>query len=399
MKNIIIFILSNVLLSYNIEPNLHKNNWNINTYETLNKLIIENGRKSPGYNPQCRPYAVFDFDNTSIEGDITLTTMTYMIENLRFKIEPSKLFEILVKDLGDIDRNFTYDGITDISIRRLALDICKDYNFLYTNYISLYSKKNKRAFEKIKKSPEYQDFRARLWVMNNIIYLHYDYEASCLFPLKLFSEMTSTEKDNLVREAASFNFSKGKPYTELWSATQTGNKGKIEVSVPKGLSISKELKDLYKTLKYNGFDIYICSASEERIVEVIATDPKYGLSIDKEHVYGLRLISTTDGKITACFDKTYIQTYNEGKTKAIMKYIAPSHCGKVPVLVAGDSNGDYSMLTELKGMQVGLIINCNSGGNIRKLVIKAVSDTSKQTYPKYLVQNPSPSILSSSPTF
>ena len=61
-----------------------RGNWNKDVYKALCTLIEENGIRSAGYDPDCRPYAVFDFDNTTIFNDITQNLMLYQIENLRF---------------------------------------------------------------------------------------------------------------------------------------------------------------------------------------------------------------------------------------------------------------------------------------------------------------------------
>ena len=71
--------------------------------------------------------------------------------------------------------------------------------------------------------------------------------------------------------------------------------------------------------------------------------------------------------------------------------MAPDHCGKEPSLVAGDSNGDYAMLTEFKDLKVGLIINCLNGGEIGELMKMAIEDKaetplSERTSPQYVVQ-------------
>ena len=50
-----------------------------------------------------------------------------------------------------------------------------------------------------------------------------------------------------------------------------------------------------------------------------------------------------------------------------------------PVLVAGDSNGDYEMLTAFKDLKLGLIINAGNGG--------AIGELAESGNPKYVVQN------------
>ena len=64
-----------------------------------------------------------------------------------------------------------------------------------------------------------------------------------------------------------------------------GQSGKITTSFKTGFAITNEMKDLYHCLMANGFDVYICSASLKEIVEAVATDPKYGLNLDRDHEF------------------------------------------------------------------------------------------------------------------
>ncbi|MGM9765311.1 MAG: hypothetical protein ACI3ZO_03030, partial [Candidatus Cryptobacteroides sp.] len=69
----------------------------------------------------------------------------------------------------------------------------------------------------------------------------------------------------------------------------------------------------------------------------------------------------------------YDQTFMDGKVACIRKLIAPRHGGKDPVLVAGDSSGDYQMLTSFEGMKLGLIFDRGSSSSLRTLIDKVQS--------------------------
>ena len=176
------------------------------------------------------------------------------------------------------------------------------------------------------------------------------------------------------------------PFLEKWESPERGLCGKVSVSFTRGIGITEEIKSLYKALNNNGFSTYICSAAEEYIVETIACDKKYGFGLPPENVFGIRLAPFENGIIKSEYDTAYIQTYKEGKTKAIMEYISPLHCGKEPVLVAGDSNGDYDMLTAFKDLKAGLIIDCGNGGPIGELTKDARSGKMKSKERVYIVQ-------------
>lgn len=374
---------------------LPKDNWETKTYNVLSSLISDYGSTNKNYNPECRPYAVFDFDNTTIIGDIELTVMAYQLEHLIFAINPDDIFRFMTENLGDIDKEVETDKNQALTVRKLSKDIESDYRYLYENYISKKEEKNSKIkeelFSKIIETPEYQDFKAKVWTLSAVIYQHYEYSAGCLWLIRLYNGLTIDEQKALVKEAADEAFAIKTPFIDTWTSPDMGNCGKVSIKLMRGLGISKEIKSLYKTLQNNGFDVYICSASEENILEAIACDPKYGLGHSPEYTYGVRSQETINGKIIAKYDTTYIQTYKEGKVKAIMAYMAPNHCGKEPSLVAGDSNGDYAMLTEFKDLKVGLIINCLNGGEIGELMKMAIEDKaetplSERTSPQYVVQ-------------
>ena len=65
-------------------PLLPRDAWTDEVYEALLKTICEAPEDS---------YAVFDFDNTTIINDISMTLMVYMVENLRFVFPKEEAFK------------------------------------------------------------------------------------------------------------------------------------------------------------------------------------------------------------------------------------------------------------------------------------------------------------------
>ncbi|MCM1503210.1 MAG: haloacid dehalogenase-like hydrolase [Bacteroidales bacterium] len=349
---------------------LPKDNWEPSVYAGLDGMISRCGKYSDGYDPECRPYAVFDFDNTTVINDISMTLMIYMVENMKFAFSPDEAFGAFTGGLQDIDTVMT--GFA-CSARDFAEDLCHDYRAIRGRM------DGGAAMEDVHSMPEYLDFRAKLWGLNEGIENTYDYGTWCLWMPSLLSGMTYGQIQDLTRESASYWLAWGKIWTEKWNSPD----GIVSASVMKGLALPKESVNLYRTLADNGIDVYICSASLEAIVETMACDPAFGLGLDPEHVFGIRL---ADGDMPGGgFDKDYDQTFLGGKTKCIRRFIAPSHCGRGPVLVAGDSNGDYDMLTAFPDMKVGLIINCQRSGGIAELGRIALEQGDDESQ-RYLLQ-------------
>jgi hypothetical protein len=117
-------------------------------------------------------------------------------------------------------------------------------------------------------------------------------------------------------------------------------------------------KELINTLMANGIDVWIVSASNEEVVRMVVSDPKYGYNIDPKHVLGVAVMmkNTTSGDLTVSrkqiADGTYNQTANldlvlgsylwtpatwyAGKWAAVLTYI---DMWKKPILAAGDTPG------------------------------------------------------------
>ena len=337
---------------------LEKGSWTGKNHKALTELVREYGNMSPEYDPQNRPYAVFDFDNTLVVGDISLATMVYQIENLEFAIDPDVFFLALTDCIPNID--CALEGFPGVSARMLATDLYNDYIYLYDNYIS----SREMTLGEISRSDEFKDFRAKLWALSLGADTTFGYETGCLWILRLFSGMETARVRELACRAAEAAMDE-RIREEKWTSPKSGEASEVEVMVPRGLRIRKEMINLTETLIHNGIDVYICSASSELLVEAVAE--RWFPAIAETAVYGLRTTSGETMSPGARYAASYPHTFHEGKCELIDRYIAPSHGRKGPILVAGDSNGDYAMLTSYASMKLGLIIDRPSDGEIAAL--------------------------------
>lgn len=342
----------------NGRADLPQGGWDSAVYNSLSTLLSENGSGSPDYDPECRPYAVFDFDNTTIINDISMTLMIYQAENLRYAFSPEKAFDAFTAWLPDLDTVMTGPGL---SVREIGNDLAADYVYLRARLDS------GSALSEVREMPEYLDLRAKLMALNEGVENTFDYGTWCLWMPSLFTGMTYDELTALTKESVDYWMSSGRIWTEEWKSPD----GKAEVSVQKGLVLPGDRENLYKALRGNGIDVYVCSASLETVVEAMACSPEYGLCVPPENVFGIRL--TGERIVGGGFVPGYDQTFMDGKVACIRKLIAPRHGGKDPVLVAGDSSGDYQMLTSFEGMKLGLIFDRGSSSSLRTLIDKVQS--------------------------
>ncbi len=357
---------------------LEQEGWAPRVREALDCLLAECGKSSPDYDASVRPYAVFDFDNTTIINDIAQTLLVYQIENRRFAIAPEDFYTVLTESLSDLDIDFG-GGLTP---RMLAEDLARDYAFLCTC----------TDLDEMRRSGQYLDFRAKLWYYSSSTDMAYpDSPFGCVWIISMLEGMTRDEVMALTRESVDYWMAQPSMWRERWESPD----GNVSVNVPKGLAFTPEMKELYAALSRSGIDVYICSASFETIVEAVACVPRYGLGLDASQVFGIRVAPTADEYFKAVADSSYAQPYRSGKVECILSQMAPSHGGRGPVLVAGDSNGDYAMLTQFPDLKVGLIIECLRGGDIGALAETARRDTTQVTLcgrsaPLYVVQGRDP---------
>ena len=325
---------------------LEPGRWNPENKMKLEKLIEKN--KNNGN------YVVFDWDYTSIYQDTQENLFRYQIDNLKFKMTPEEFKIAIRKDIPKDNFAEGYEN-TDgkkINIDKIGEDLDKDYTFLYENYI----KNKKMTLEEIQKTEEFKDFRGKLAFLYEAIGGTFSHDIAYPWVLYQFTGMTPNEVKVLAKEANDFGIgNKLGKYTLESSDKLTGKAGKIVYSYKSGLRTQPETANLFHTFKDNGIDVYIVSASLEDVVEVFAADPSYGYNIPEDNVFGMRL-EMKDGKYTTEYKKDYPQTQTKGKVKAINSFIKPNHNGKEPILVAGDSSGDYNMLTEFKDIQTLLIM-------------------------------------------
>lgn len=356
-----------ITLACNSVTPLPQGDWTPDAHAKISTVLKDCGKASKGYDKAVKPYAVFDFDNTSIINDVEVSLETFQLLNLRYKIRPENIFQTITGRIGDIDLPIC----GDLTARMLAQDIAADYQILYEEYIGKFedpqTQEAKDALAKVRETDTYKDFAAKYKVLSASIGNAYDYSVDVLWILNGLAGMTYDEITELTKESCRYFTAMDGVSEVTWESPEMGVCGKVSGTHLEGIGISNEMKSLYRTLKANGFDVYIVSASLETVVEAMACGPEFGFEMEPDHVFGLRMKETADGLFDADYSDEYIQTFKAGKTGAIKAYIAPSHGDRGPSLVAGDSNGDYNMLTDFDDMKVGLIINCGNTGNIGAL--------------------------------
>lgn len=283
-------------------------------------------------------YAVFDFDKTSIVHDVSQALWVYQVEHLCYADAPSHGF---------------LDGIPDVSQAVAGTTTFAQMGeVLKEEYKQLEAlRADEQSLEQIHETDTYKDFRARMAVMLTTMDDVFGYEVSYLWMPGLLAGYTEAEAREVVQDAIKDQLGKDKLEVQEWTSPD----GRWSTPVERGIWFSPEMKDLYRCLADNGITAYVCSASLELIVEVLACDPEMGVGLPPEQVFGLRFVP--GDRLKADYDPAYVQPIRDGKVTCIKTFMSPQHGNKGPVLVGGDSNGDVPMLIAFEDTRHGLIID------------------------------------------
>ncbi len=309
-------------------------------------------------------YVVFDFDNTSIIYDIEEALLIYQIENLKFAIDPVDMPDILATGIPDLalEMDESENGVI-VTPEALITDISGDYEYLYNNYEGL---EGDLSLDEIHETNEYADFSAKLRYMYDEVGDYFDHAVSYPWVTYLFTGMTPDEVQSLATESDSYWGDYGVYEKVSWTSPEEtpGEAGIVTVSYTTGLHATDELLDLYSVMWANDIDVYIVSASAQDVV--VATTQVFGYDCPEENVYAMRNQLDENGVYTNEYDYDwggegmYAQTQGEGKSTVIENFIAPNYDGAGPLIVFGDSSGDWNMMTdwmECGDTELGVIFN------------------------------------------
>lgn len=347
---------------------IQKGSWNDRAFHFINKLIRDYGRDNPAYNPEKKPFAVFDWDNTSIIGDVEEAAFYYLVTELAFKINPEELYQIIRKNVDKADFADPYKNLEGkpVNIDQISSDIYDVYKRLYGTSDRL---GGDVSFEIIKQTNAYKEFVSKMiFRYKAAVYDKNARDPYCWITF-LFANYNQIQIEEFCQKAFA-SVKKENPRREIFTSPEMKSQaGQISTSYFVGLGDIKEMADLYHSLEREGIDVYVVSASFIDIVRAFAKENSY--DFEKEKVLGMRLAKDKEGIILPDLDHNFPRTQKEGKSETIRKYIQnPFNYG--PIMVGGDSDGDYSMMTEFEETQLRLIIDRSRVGEINKLKAKAL---------------------------
>ena len=293
-------------------------------------------------------YAVFDFDLTCAYCDLEHVALNAMVEDDAFAFGPDDWPRLFTADVPDPDLPLD-PACPAATLRNLALD-CADLH------------RELRAIRREKGADAARRSDARAALLAKAHYLRTNageaWGPSFGYPWikRFFSGRTPAEFRSwlsgiLVSAAADGSFARVHGRVP---ASRAGRSGVVETKFLRGFAVPREMTDLVATLQKSGIAVYVVSGSCRDAV-LAATRGGTGYEIPAEHIFGIRLQTDGKGCLLGRADPSAPVTWGPGKPAVIRSRIAPRHHGKDPVLIAGDSNGDYAMLTAFADLEAGLV--------------------------------------------
>lgn len=333
-----------------LDPTLE---WYGDNRQRLDAMIDERGAFSPGYDPDRKPVAVFDWDNTVIKNDVGDATMFWMLLHDKILQPPDGnwawtspyLTAAAVSSLGEACGAAAEPGDPLPTSESAA---CADE--ILSVYVDGETTGGDAAFEG---------------------HNHRTLEPAYAWFAQLGAGYSPDEIATFAASAVGENLAAAEDTVQT-VGTRTGLTAWLRIYDP--------IRDLIDVLQNNGFDVWVVSASPQSVVEPFAAM----VNIAADRVIGIRQVTTENGELTynlqGCgpipdgtndgageFTGNSLITYIEGKRCWINKVIfgasGPSALEKNPdaskrqVFGAGDSDTDLSFLQDATGLR--LTINRN----------------------------------------
>ena len=282
--------------------------------------------------PTCSGYAVFDWDNTSIAGDIQEGVLAFQIKHDRWLLEPTKMKSALHAEIPSEALSQTvYAGLTLGEVLKRAARA----------YATLWELPKEDAR---REAPRAELGWALFCAYNTLKGASSD-NVRCQWIACLCAAGATPEQiTELTHDAITWHHAID-PSMMMWPEPEDlPDHDEDAITSRVGLRALSSMIALYKELRTCGVDVWVCSASMEQVVRAFASDPRYGYGVAPERVIGLRpALDEATRRYQPRLEG--IATHGSGKARAIEALIALRYEGRGPCLVAGDSEGDVAMMT------------------------------------------------------
>ncbi len=256
------------------------------------------------------------------------------------------------------------------------------------------------SLENLKLTAQFKDFEAKMWFTYAALEETFSPNVAYTWILYVtYPGFNSYEIKSMVKKAINLAVKSNNKKDFFDSPVNLpGKAGAVSNSAAGNYFVNairptQEIGMLFKKLEKNKISVYISTASMQDIIEAVATDPAFGYELPRNRVLGLRLKKDRSGRYMSLYDNSGGYTINsmEGKAYNINNILVEKYHSN-PVMIAGDSDGDYYMMTQLSGLngvrmlnkynpvQLVLIVNRLKHGKISELCKIAASQLAGRMY-------------------
>ena len=345
------------------ETNTEEVGFSEQSKQAVADFVAMYGKDSESYNGNA--YVVCDFDNTTAVFDITYQAIIYQLEHMAFALKPDELKEAVSTEL-DMKADDNADWVADVSAA---------YNQLWDSYGPFTpAGVDDETMKTIQADAWWKEFSTKMRAFLYHVEDTTPEEINYSWILYWFSEMKPEEVYDLFYRSCAEN---EKVETQLvkWTSPEEieSKLGVIDCEFPCGVSITEDVKNMYKSFCEGGIDVWVCSASH--LDGVRAAVDAFGIS---DYITGVIGMTQTleNGVYASSYDyktgypcdnlgngkwqksKYAIKTLPglEGKVIAIENALVPLYgCG--PLAGFMDSSGDFNFCTEFDSLKLVICYN------------------------------------------
>jgi hypothetical protein len=326
---------------------LQRLNWSQRNFDALNEFVA-------GVRPG--EIAVFDWDNTCIFGDIGDAFFRNQVFNLKFRFGAERLRQIIPGRVHGIDR-VSVNG-KPWPLRRLRERI-----------VGAYGRIAGQAPARIAGSDDHLDFSAGLLALNRGLEQTpgIGCEFAYLWTVQFLEGFHPADVRRLAVAVAAQELQ-----APLQDRSWQDSRGQLVYRWTAGIRPFPEMADLSRILNKAGCQVMISTASNPLIVEAMI--PSTGFAA--KHVLG-QAAGMAKGRLLGTLAPGLQSNFGSGKVQNLR-----SRLGREPAFAAGDSPGDYEMLTAFPGTRLKLLIRRPRPGKMSALYRRARSGD-----PRFLLQD------------
>lgn len=329
-------------------------------------------------------YVVFDFDNTSAIFDVEEQMTVYQLETMSFALNPKQLADAISTGLESAPAE-SAGWINDIT---------RAYTALYSKYGPFTpAGLDGKTLGIVHADPQWREFATKMRALYDSVGSWSSTEDAYAWVKYWVCGMTENQVYDLAY-ASHKKYSAVNTSLMTWTspAELKSEAGQVSVSWVNGIQVTENIRELWKCLKENGIDVWVCSASG--IDQIRAAVDVFGLRDYCTGVLAMTITKDEDGRLTNSYDYTTgyaavptstgwsrgtlatgAQPRGPGKVKAILNAIAPLYDGATPIAGFMDSTGDFNFCTEFKSLRTVVCFNrgtrtiADGGGLIAGLAV------------------------------